>query len=441
VPVLIITGTGLDFATGVSLGEHLGAIVSATPTELVAQIVVDHGASFGARGVTLTSLDGSASFPDVLEITPFVVTTDGTDAGHGTYEAPYRLCSPELEAWVGGGDTVLLSAGVHECEDSVELAGPAVIAGAGVDATFVQGGTDGVFLGFAIFGGSYPQTMSGLTITTAAPYTAVYVESVTGGTFTLDDARLAGAGLLAAGPGAFTVTDTSIAGCETGVRIYEAATTLDHVTIDSCDVGIQLVGGLPGPSPGAHVVAGDLVDNTTGVIVGEGHVTLEASTIRDDETTPRACTTGVSLIDGDVYVYGGSITGQVAGIDVTIFASTDAMTDAVISDALIEGGEYGVRFYGYPDVATLAMHGSIVRDQTVAAVSWGINEGYADLTGNELSVVSGYALELVASDPRPGDVVYAGGTTLNGNSYSGLVVGPVDVAPDYRITADAQLQF
>ena len=62
--------------------------------------------------------------------------------------------------------------------------------------------------------------------------------------------------------------------------------------------------------------------------------------------------------------------------------------------------------------------------------------------GNQLSVVSGFALVDLRTDPSFRPTIDATGTTLNGNAYAGqLIQGPTALAPDYSIVADGSIQF
>jgi hypothetical protein len=133
-----------------------------------------------------------------------------------------------------------------------------------------------------------------------------------------------------------------------------------------------------------------------------------------------------------------TITGQgVAGIESFVSAAEVDSARVTLADVLVEGGQYGVHLHGSSEGGGLFMRSSIVRDQTVAAVSLGFARAVRhDLNGNnQLSVVSGVALDDARVDPVFG-TIEAAGMTLNGRSYTGLVEGPVENLPDYRIADD-----
>lgn len=80
------------------------------------------------------------------------------------------------------------------------------------------------------------------------------------------------------------------------------------------------------------------------------------------------------------------------------------------------------------------MTSSIVRNQTVAAVSYGFaNAAYDFGGGNQLSVESGFALEDARVSPLFTEPIPAAGILLNGRPQSGLVRGPLEQPPDLRI--------
>jgi len=115
-----------------------------------------------------------------------------------------------------------------------------------------------------------------------------------------------------------------------------------------------------------------------------------------------------------------------------------------IRDATIVGGRRGIYAHGFPDCGSLTLSSSILRDQTVASVTWDVHETCGvDLRGtNQLSVVSGYALEDLRNDVPFEASILANGITLNGRTYTGTVVGPADVPPDYRIQfGDGRIEF
>jgi hypothetical protein len=88
------------------------------------------------------------------------------------------------------------------------------------------------------------------------------------------------------------------------------------------------------------------------------------------------------------------------------------------------------------------MSSSIVRDQTVAAVRLGFARAVRhNLNSNDqLSVISGVALDDACVNPLFG-TVEAAGRTLNGRSCTGVVDGPAELLPDYRIHDRGDIEF
>ena len=134
-----------------------------------------------------------------------------------------------------------------------------------------------------------------------------------------------------------------------------------------------------------------------------------------------------------------TIKGQaLSGIEAFVSAAEPESARVTLADVLIEGGQYGVYLHGASQGGGLFMSSSVVRDQTVAAVSDGFGDEAGNNLGgaNQLSVVSGVALEDARIDPPVGAPIRASGITLNGRSYSGEVDGPAELLPDYRIIDD-----
>jgi hypothetical protein len=190
--------------------------------------------------------------------------------------------------------------------------------------------------------------------------------------------------------------------------------------------------------------------NRIGAHVEDGTFELIDTLIDDDPATPAATERGVLLENGDILVGFSTIRNQaVAGVEAAVRgAATGGRLQAMIGHSLIEGGQYGVHFHGPGEPGWLFMSTSVVRDQTVAALS--VNAPFiTDLTicCNELSVSSGFALEDMRTQPGT-DPIFAGGvepygtTLVNGTTFSGVVQGPVSLPPHYRILSEGgAIQF
>ena len=151
--------------------------------------------------------------------------------------------------------------------------------------------------------------------------------------------------------------------------------------------------------------------------------------------------------DGDAQAVGLVIEGVRHGIDLHPMSGGDEefSVGMVIDASLIEGGEVGIDAQGVSAGVSLLLNESTVRDQTEAAVRIDVqDDSFINLIDDELSVVSGYALD----DAREevwigGETVGAEGTTLDGNAYDGqLIQGPVAIGADLRIVSvEAYVQF
>lgn len=484
---LVITGSGLDPVTLVQVGDLTAAVTSVSATEVHATIDLPHGAPPGARTLTVSA----APAPDCAEwdglaVTPFVVAPGGTPDGLGTYQSPLNLCADALEEQVGEGDAVHLTAGTHACGDTVELWGLVSLTGEGVDTTTITGVPGTGFAGFYLSSPA-PVEMSGMTLnapgeTLVVSYGDYHVSNVkiVGGrgfdvyadghtAVTLDGVDYVGAGSGAGewgvsvrGNGAqitatnsrftdvstavragewasVTLTDTDIVRCGTGVELQAATAVVTGVTIDSCDTGLRLIALSPWlETTVATVTASTLVDNTVGGLVANGALHVDDTMVYDDDATARASNDGFVVTDGVLDLDGVTITGMDrAGIEYS--SNSELAPVSELADTLIDGGPRGIYAAGGADCASLRMTTTTIQNQTLAAISWGIDDTCeVDLRGgNHLSVLSGYALEDVRPYPFPGANIKAAGLTLNGNTYTGFVSGPTDHPPDYRVTSSA----
>jgi hypothetical protein len=133
---LVILGNHLDTTTSITVGTLPTEIESVALHEVRVAFLAPPGL-LGRFDVTVVTSGGTATRPEAMRVTPWVVAPDAV-AGHGTFQSPMNLCDLELDI-AQPGDTVQLLAGAHQCSGFLDLNGGLVIEGAGRDKTFIQG--------------------------------------------------------------------------------------------------------------------------------------------------------------------------------------------------------------------------------------------------------------------------------------------------------------
>lgn len=462
---LLISGSGLQGVIEVSVPDGVNiepTSLIATATEVRVGAFVDHGAAPGPRDITLTGADGVVTETEAFEVTPFIIDAAAGEGGRATYESPMLLCDGRMGE-AANGDLVLLSPGEHECA-GVQLGGGMELRGAGIDATTVR-----IFELFVRNNqGSRPTVVRDLSFILPAPDGAGLLRITGPGPAELRNLRLDGMRIDTALDGGSVVVDrvaidargadcilsnpafkqlrisnSVFSRCGTGIYFTTGDLEVTDTTISQSQLGIRFGARPPGETPTGTIARVDLLDNQVGLIQGLGFMTMTDIEIRASAAMPEPAQTGMILAGGLLQVTGLQISGHVAsGIDVLVFAGEDFDNHGSlgVSDAIIEGGTYGIFVNGSSDGANLFLQNSIVRDQSVAAVRLrGIDESAFRIENSELSVLpGGIALEDAREDPPVlHEIIEAPGTTLNGHSYAGMLFqGPLSMAPDFTILSD-----
>jgi hypothetical protein len=459
---IVITGANLEGVTSVQVGELEAGSVEALPEAVRARLPVPGGTTPALRDLTAGGRDGTATLVDAIEVTPYVISPTASPDGHGTHQSPMPLCDSAVGD-SSAGDTILLLAGEHDCDEFVRLRGGQIVQGQGA-ATTVVGSRFSRFRGFEVVSSDFRSITTFRDLAIDAAYDAIIASNQ--GEIVVERVEMTRSGIRAGCaircPSRITVTESrfidTLIGIETegspsavldvsdshfsnhgaGIRIRAGRLRVRNTIFERGWTGVQLVGVGPG-AVDAEISGGVFTDNGTGVAVRAGTLTMRDTRIVDDESTPLASLQGIYIENGEVTATRVTISGQEqSGVEAFVFSSAVGVVS--LTDVLIEGGQYGVRFHGVPRGGRLFMRTTTVRDQTVAAVSnafRGSSSNSNDLNGsNQLSVVSGVALEDGRTEPRVGSPIRAVGITLNGRSYSGTVEGPAEVLPDYRIVAD-----
>lgn len=460
---LVIAGERLAGVTSVTVGEFAISVRDVTDREVRVWFPVPHAARPGPRQVTVTSPGESVAVAGAIEVTPYVVSPSASAAGHGTFQSPMTICNDQVRR-SRAGDTVLLLEGAHTCSQSriwLEEGGQ-IFQGQGLAVTSVGIAGDG-FQGFDVRP-SDPgavTTFRDLTITSAA----------VGPTIRLwDRGSLLVERVALNGPG---ISLGNCRDCETQATIREASFTSSQIeasgraqldvfdsvftqggaciqtaggqflvantTFERCFIGVQLEKG----DPSSEAVRGQILDsvfldNQTGINQRAGRLAVTDTSIRQTAGSSGPFDRGIYINGGELEATRVTITGHgAAGIESFVSAAEVDSARVTLADVLVEGGQYGVYLHGSSEGGGLFMRSSIVRDQTVAAVSLGFARAVRhDLNGNnQLSVVSGVALDDARVDPVF-PTIEAAGTTLNGTLHTGQVEGPAERLPDYRIVDD-----
>jgi hypothetical protein len=482
--VVVITGTELASATAVTVGSCAPQILSATATELRVDSSC-FGVTRGMISVSVTTPDGTASAPDALLITPFVISPAAPMGGRGTYESPLNLCDPIIPMWSGGGNKLELLGGVHTCGNTLILSPGLVIEGAADGSTVIQGDVTGGFVASMQSSGSIATVVRRLTFAPPLGYRSIIiaydamfsggdvtVEDVSGGrisvanaiTAVIDDVSYDGpledldplSAALDVSAYQLTLSDVSLR-CdgEPGIGLLlrtvgdedSGHVTAARVQVENCGRGVQVC-ALSGSPWQRQIELRDftLVDNAVGLDVRCGMVTFRDSEIRGDAMTAQPSERGVDFSNGWLELRDSEIRGQsFAGI--TQYTSRapggpDPVAALLLDGVEIVGAQYGVDFSGWDGGTDIRVRRSALRDQSKACVRTHGYESQLDFGtaldpgGNAFSVLpGGFAIDDVRNDTSP-DYFYldARGTTLNGLSFdTAIVEGPASLPPYFRI--------
>jgi hypothetical protein len=459
-----VAGAGLEAVTDVVLVDgtvEAGSLV-ATDGEVRAIVSVDHRAEPGPRDVALRGPDVDVTAPAAIAVTPWVFGPAAGPGGRGTFESPMLLAEYGDKVASYGGRLQFL-AGEHIKVSWAYFGDGVTLTGAGVDATTVHA----VGMEFSLSTPGEPTSIRDLTLNglvQASGFGALNVERVAmrGGSFWLSDygdgrsvrARFdefdyvgdepGGAEAVIVGDGAstsVTLSRSRIASCSTALRMYSGAIVVTDSVIEGCEVGIR---GSVRPTRylpmriAISVTGSELVDNGVAIEGSIAQIEVGDTVIADNEATAAPSRTGIYLCEGRLTATDVTIQGQdEAGINAIGCGSEYSSSLSLsLTRLLVEGGQVGVRTSDFADGGSFLLDSSIVRDQTVAAVSLGMDDvnGMGIRGDSQLSVVSGFALEDVRADPRGMEYIQARGVLLNGRPYSGLLVeGTASAPPDYRV--------
>jgi hypothetical protein len=445
---LVIRGKRLGKTTSVTVGPFSTTLDSVSAREV--RVSTFTGSTpLGPLDVTVTSANGSVTAPGAIELTPFVVSPTAV-TGHGTFQSPMNLCDPELEFTISGS-VVLLLAGTHRCGRSIIIF-DGTILGDPDHATVVTGTDEG---GFGILAGNNFSTMAIHDLTFAPPLAEWSIQfagnldvervvdagGISGGNnslLRLDQYTYEGEGTALALRGA-QITRTAIRHCGSGRAIELSSSggaSIDGVLDEDCDIGVSAQGPGPFGNISVGITDSQFIANRVGIVANRASTTVRDTVIRGDASV-RPGQVGVNAGSGSTSLANVEITGVDVGLTVS-HSSSDGHDALVNANGLeIVGGVIGISFPGIDN--QLTVRNSIIRDQTQASLAVSNVDGRTDLGdafspgNNQLSVISGFAIDDSRFTETFGRFIRAVGTTLNGVSFaSQTIAGPAELAPFYR---------
>jgi hypothetical protein len=459
---LVVTGARLAGTTAVTLGPLPATIVSASDTELRVTVAIPHGQPPSSLALEVTSPGGTTSVPDAIATTYFIVAP-GASGGRGTHESPLGICDADV-ADADPVDRLVLLAGRHTSSCLLHTSAP--IVGAGSDRTVVAISID-------TRTSSAGMSIAGLTFDSGpVDRPVIFIEGEDGGFVALDDVVFdrpanaielwsggaltvtdlyySGSGTAISAQGELTITDSTIDGCATGIRLTTRSLVVQNTTIQNCTTGVDVgvpMSAFPGRSPPVEIVDSVLRNNLTGVLMASGEVELQGAMIIDDGTVTSTPTVGVRIFAGYVHVRASAVTATGIAIE-TVHLDCISGSGVMLDDADIEGGDVAVH-HASCEQGQVHARRSRLRGRNAGLVIATRDDLY-DLGNpsspgdNDLSVTSptGYALIDHRDLAEPITHVTMTGTTLNGRSYAGqTIIGPADVVPDYLLTGEDIVDF
>ena len=470
---LVIQGTGLDRVTKARLGDfdvHVPA-GAGTAGALYLPVTIPHGQAPGWLGLTLGNAGGSTQTANAVLVTPVVVSPLGSDNGRGTFTSPLRLCTPNLE--LRYGDVLLLRDGIHTCNNIIDVRRGVSIRGEGESAAFIRGtavGESGAFGGFKVLAGSLgTSTIERVTIESVRSEFAYAIWGSSGVRLAVTDVDILGSGYVGNG---ISVSDGAVA-TVTRYRYQRSGIALliadGHVDASEVEVSVA--------DQGVRMLAGTL--NLADSFISSYLPAVEVSSLSDLYWTRKvtiARTTlrsGLVLQNAQVTIIDSTIDSSSSGfVGVDQEAGALTLTNSFVrgfSDACIRTEPRYDEVYDHLRMANLTLdHAELTCGRGVDYDTRG--GGHFSLRHSRVRATAGAAVtvggEFTAVDlgtaASPGDnqlesapgspalrdgrheagaAVDAHGTTLNGVTFDGDVLGPVNVSGAYRLDGPNTIRF
>jgi hypothetical protein len=474
---LVLAGSALDHVASARLGDidiHVPPSAGSS-TKLQLSVFIPHGHAPGSLPLTVSNAGGSALIAGLVTVTPVVVSPSGTSIARGTFSAPLSLCnSDSLSDTLRYGDVLQIRAGDYACTNGIGIPSGVTVRGDAKTNTMIHGTGFGSFDGFhASAGIPGPSKLERLTIASARGWAI----STGASDLTVSDVDIsdsAGGGLDVEG-GHVTLTNFRyLRSKDRAIAINGGSVDATGLSVDSTSTGILVEQGslnLSDSTVTAAVVAGD--DRVASQPLDPRAVTIARTTlgsyvlgrsahllITDSTFAAQADRSdGIVLFGGDLTMTGTAIQGctniGIRASALLVLGSPGAMpagaTSLITSPTVsldrveIVGCKIGIVYDAFNDASgQLIVRRSHVQSQEQALRVFDLGSA-ADLGttaspgDNRLETTSG--APALDDERLDGVAIDAHGTTLNGASFEGDVVGPADATGSYHLAGTTTIRF
>lgn len=426
---IVVSGTGLEDATALQVGEFVADTVNASTTGVTGVIDVVHAALVGGRTVLVTTPTGSVSRANAIVVTAITAAPSGSDdGGLGTPDAPFRTLTHSV-SMAATGDTIELLDGDYDVVTAGETF-PIDVSGLTVRGESRDGTT---IVGLPSEGGDGLRINAGTSVVrdlTIRDFGEDGVD-IQGGVVTIEGVRVQGSGV-----GVLVGDRNALSRPEVVLDAAVITENLgDGILVHDADVVIR-----------GSVVSANGDDNVD--VEAEADVTIEASTLaaagdNNLEIGGDEVGGGHWFDQPSVAILGSTLTGGRDGVnvdsfaDVSIVATTVTAADrdnvrvrgtaslSIVDSVLEDAGDDGIDF---ASTGSLFVRRAIIRDNGDDGIDIGASPSAIDLgSPNDLGgnlVVNNVEYELTDERPDYETVtVFAYGNDF-GISVSGLKVGP-----------------
>ena len=479
---LVIEGAGLDQVTRARLGDLDIHVPPGPGTAGVLRlpVTIPHGHAPGRLALRLGNAGGSTQLEDAVEVTPVVVSPTGSTGGRGTFASPMRLCITDWYLRLRSRDVLLLRDGVHTCDESVYVDNGVIIRGESKAGAIIRGtgpGGIGAFGGFSHLSGRLgPTVIENLTIESAQ---SAAIQLWEGGRVSIADVDVrgvSGSGIVLYGSATATVTRYRYEQSNgTALTVDGGSVDVSQIEVSGAFHGVVMLRGT------LTLADSSLETNDSAVLVGDTPYYREPLDVTITRTTIRSKARGLDAVAAQVTVVGSRLE-QVPGSTDTYEGIRQRSGVLTLTDSSVRGwpssscifaeayphleysGELGHKVdltldrvdltgcrtgvdyrQDYGQDGQLRLRRSRVAAEVEAVYLSGrvtsADLGTAASPGDNWLETAPGGTALVDTRAELGPAVDAHGTTLNGMTFDGSVLGPVDVPGACHIRAANELRF
>lgn len=455
---LVVEGRNLSDIRSVHAGPGIGfSVASSDASRRTWRVEVPHGEPVGDATLSLATSAGALELPAAITVTPVVYAADGSADGRGTYGSPLDICrGSDSHLRARRTDTMVLVAGTYQCSQRLFVQpGVIVRGGEGSGRAVLNGAAAGV----TVLAGTGATELHDLAVTGTAADVAVLLGAgdvvidnleVEGGAIGIrkdggGSARIArytyrqpdGTGLRVVDPEAVVeISGATVAPARDGVLALAGQMTISDTRIAVTGDGL-VIGDIAGSGDGAAVtMRGGSIEADRAIETFEGSVTVEDSALTAADDTSSS---GVRFSIAAVTLRNTTVRGFGSGVVLYTGPAQLRWATVVLDGLIIEAREAGVVS---PVAGTLMVRRSRIEASvalTLAGEPRSVDLGTAEVPGENALVGRRYAIDDIRVPVQT--LVTAIGTTLNGQSRSGSIVGPVDEPPLYRLSHATELSF